>query len=118
MRDTRNRSPSGINVADGSGQTPPLSHSFDHSANCSGSGYVSTTPPPRPIPGSPGVGQRGRPCGAGTRRGLVWGKGPAGGGGKVLGPGVWTGLGGLPLVLGLLCRCRSLSLVFFFFFFF
>ncbi|KAI1487606.1 hypothetical protein F5X96DRAFT_649126 [Biscogniauxia mediterranea] len=36
--------------------TPPLSHSFDHSANCSESGYEYPTTP-LSMPGSPGVGQ-------------------------------------------------------------
>lgn len=35
-------------------QTPPLSHSFDHSANCSESGYEYPTTP-LSMPGSPGM---------------------------------------------------------------
>ncbi|PKS12852.1 hypothetical protein jhhlp_000192 [Lomentospora prolificans] len=36
--------------------TPPLSHSFDHSANCSDAGYEYPTTP-LSMPGSPGMGQ-------------------------------------------------------------
>ncbi|KAI1388007.1 uncharacterized protein F4822DRAFT_430761 [Hypoxylon trugodes] len=36
--------------------TPPLSHSYDHSANCSESGYDYPTTP-LSMPGSPGIGQ-------------------------------------------------------------
>jgi hypothetical protein len=35
--------------------TPPLSHTFDHSANCSDAGYDYPTTPPMSMPGSPGL---------------------------------------------------------------
>ncbi|KAK1590537.1 uncharacterized protein LY79DRAFT_212655 [Colletotrichum navitas] len=38
-------------------QTPPLSHSFDHSANCSDAGYEYPTTP-LSMPGSPGMAQQ------------------------------------------------------------
>jgi hypothetical protein len=38
-------------------QTPPLSHSFDHSANCSESGYEYPTTP-LSMPGSPDLVQQ------------------------------------------------------------
>lgn len=39
-----------------SAHTPPLTHSFDHSANCSDAGYEYPTTP-LSMPGSPGIGQ-------------------------------------------------------------